>query len=288
MFPSSGNICFSPIEDAVIWEEIATKARFWQNANFYGVDMQPFFASAWKEAFASPVVGCFNPHTLLAPSVEHRIDFETISMEDLRTFSFDVDWTIRSTSLVHGIGGWFDLQFQAPQTSEEADSDATADDAAMGERSQNCAYDDMSIQAPPFEPTSQPTSNPTDVSALTAAAAAAVAAGTSVGQGDWTSKSSYMSTSPYATPTHWQQCRLLFPEPIAVNRGQRLVGSIHFVVNENRSYDITVDVAVQGSEAEQAPQAAPARYMRRRCVYKLDKQTYSFTTSNVGQYQNGL
>lgn len=31
MFPSAGTICFAPIEDKVIWDETANKARFWQN-----------------------------------------------------------------------------------------------------------------------------------------------------------------------------------------------------------------------------------------------------------------
>lgn len=31
MFPSSGTICLSPIEDKLVWEEAANKARFWDN-----------------------------------------------------------------------------------------------------------------------------------------------------------------------------------------------------------------------------------------------------------------
>jgi histone-arginine methyltransferase CARM1 len=30
-----------------------------------------------------------------------------------------------------------------------------------------------------------------------------------------------LSTSPYSTPTHWYQIRLLLPEPLAINKGQR-------------------------------------------------------------------
>jgi histone-arginine methyltransferase CARM1 len=30
-----------------------------------------------------------------------------------------------------------------------------------------------------------------------------------------------LSTSPYNSPTHWYQIRLLLPEPIAINKGQK-------------------------------------------------------------------
>ena len=30
-----------------------------------------------------------------------------------------------------------------------------------------------------------------------------------------------LSTSPYNNPTHWYQIRLLLPEPLAINKGQK-------------------------------------------------------------------
>lgn len=32
-----------------------------------------------------------------------------------------------------------------------------------------------------------------------------------------------LSTSPYNNPTHWYQIRLLLPEPIAINKGQKRI-----------------------------------------------------------------
>ena len=31
VLPSAGTICLAPIEDKVVWEEAANKARFWDN-----------------------------------------------------------------------------------------------------------------------------------------------------------------------------------------------------------------------------------------------------------------
>lgn len=316
MFPSAGTIRFAPIEDKAVWDEVATKARFWQNSNFYGVDLQPFFASAWKEAFGSPVVGCFNPHTLLSSTVDHAIDFQTISMEDLRKFEIPLDWTVRSTALVHGIGGWFDLFFQPESQgpkNDDLDSDVTEDcdlRASFGQPSNSTMtepgdqlYGGLSVEAPAFRPllssdvatavpamasatgsqtdsTVMPSVAEGDSSTLSAAALEAVTATAAATTSLAASSSGYMSTSPYCTPTHWQQARLLFPEPLAVNRGQRLVGKMTFVVNENRSYNITADVSLRnGRSVARDVIDSNDRSIRRRFAWKLDRQTYSFTTT---------
>ena len=86
--------------------------------------------------------------------------------------------------------------------------------------------------------------------------------------------STYMTTSPFAPPTHWAQVRLYFPEPLALNAGQKVFGTLHFCVNASRSYDITADVYVPYDD-----DAGPEKALyRRRAFWKLDKQTYSWET----------
>lgn len=60
-------------------------------------------------------------------------------------------------------------------------------------------------------------------------------------------KSIILSTAPSSPRTHWHQVRLVFRNPLALNRGQTLSGSARFRVNEHRSYDIEVEMAVNGS-----------------------------------------
>jgi histone-arginine methyltransferase CARM1 len=60
-----------------------------------------------------------------------------------------------------------------------------------------------------------------------------------------TSQEVVLSTSPYSNPTHWYQIRLLFPEPIAINKGQKLVGKIHFKANRLQSYHIYLKIGIQ-------------------------------------------
>lgn len=83
-----------------------------------------------------------------------------------------------------------------------------------------------------------------------------------------------MTTSPFATATHWAQVRLLFEEPLALNRGQRVFGTLHFCANASRSYDITADLQVPFADG---PYAEDVLY-RRTARWKLDKQTYSWET----------
>jgi histone-arginine methyltransferase CARM1 len=57
-----------------------------------------------------------------------------------------------------------------------------------------------------------------------------------------------LSTAPDKERTHWHQVRFLFRNPLALNRGQRLNGLATFKVNDQRSYDIDVELAVEGAD----------------------------------------
>ena len=59
-----------------------------------------------------------------------------------------------------------------------------------------------------------------------------------------------LSTAPDAPGTHWYQCRLMFHEPLAVNKGQVVTGSLHFVVNDKFSYTIHMTAKLQGTTVE--------------------------------------
>ncbi len=57
-----------------------------------------------------------------------------------------------------------------------------------------------------------------------------------------------LSTSAYSTPTHWYQVRLLLPEPIAINRNQKVVGKITFKANKLQSYFIHLKMGLPKSD----------------------------------------
>jgi type I protein arginine methyltransferase len=86
-----------------------------------------------------------------------------------------------------------------------------------------------------------------------------------------------LDTGPSAPGTHWYQCRLLLPQPIAVNGGQRLTGTLDMVANARYSYDLVLTLALAGSEATTAD-GAP---ISSRVSVSLADQQYNFNTPGV-------
>ena len=58
-----------------------------------------------------------------------------------------------------------------------------------------------------------------------------------------------LTTAPGQPGTHWYQCRLLLLNPIAVNAGQRIAGTLRMKANERYSYNLTLSMSLVGSEA---------------------------------------
>ncbi|KAJ4870929.1 putative histone-arginine methyltransferase 1.4 [Raphanus sativus] len=56
MFPTVGRIHMAPFSDEFLFVEMANKALFWQQQNYYGVDLTPLYASAHQGYFSQPVV----------------------------------------------------------------------------------------------------------------------------------------------------------------------------------------------------------------------------------------
>ena len=78
-----------------------------------------------------------------------------------------------------------------------------------------------------------------------------------------------MTTSPFAPLTHWAQVRFVMQEPLALNCGQRVEGTLHFRANESRSYDIDARLHVVDTTLE------------RTAHWKLDKQTYQWDAATA-------
>jgi len=90
---------------------------------------------------------------------------------------------------------------------------------------------------------------------------------------DGTDASTVLPTGPFTPLTHWHQCRLQLRNPVAVNAGQRLTGSLHMVANDKYSYDLTLTLAVVGTEATTASGARVTSVGR----FSLADQNYVFS-----------
>ena len=61
-------------------------------------------------------------------------------------------------------------------------------------------------------------------------------------------KRAVLSTAPDKPGTHWYQCRLLFNDLLAVNRGQSVRGKLDFEVNDKYSYCIKMSASLDGTD----------------------------------------
>ncbi|KAL2229763.1 probable histone-arginine methyltransferase 1.3 [Sesamum indicum] len=111
MFPTVGRIHMAPFSDEYLYIEIANKALFWQQQNYYGVNLTPLHGTAFQGYFSQPVVDAFDPRLLVAPAISHVIDFTSAKEEEL----YEIDIPLRFISSVgtriHGLACWFDVLF---------------------------------------------------------------------------------------------------------------------------------------------------------------------------------
>ncbi|XP_050372264.1 probable histone-arginine methyltransferase 1.4 isoform X1 [Argentina anserina] len=111
MFPGVGRIHMAPFSDEFLFVEIANKALFWQQQNYYGVNLTPLYGSAFEGYFSQPVVDAFDPRLLVAPSMSHLIDFSRVKEEDLYEFDIPLRFVASVGTRVHGLACWFDVLF---------------------------------------------------------------------------------------------------------------------------------------------------------------------------------
>ena len=179
MFPSTGSIFLAPITDAALYKEQEDKIVFWNQTDFYGIDMTCVIPQANKEYFTQPVVGYFDPETIISSSrTKHTVDFRKVMPEELHNFTISFAYKVDKTAIMHGLGGWFEIDFIGSDQSKRV----------------------------------------------------------------------VLSTAPDKPGTHWYQCRLLFNEPLAVNKGQSVSGKLNFEVNDKYSYCIHMTASLDGTE----------------------------------------
>ncbi|KAJ0009495.1 hypothetical protein NQD34_001197, partial [Periophthalmus magnuspinnatus] len=112
MFPSWADVHLAPFSDEQLYFENYARAAFWQQRNFYGINLSPLHNSAVDEFFRQPIVDTFEVQILMSRSVKHRINFKEATPEDLQRLEIPFMFTLQQSGLVHGLAFWFDLAFQ--------------------------------------------------------------------------------------------------------------------------------------------------------------------------------
>ncbi|XP_052775248.1 histone-arginine methyltransferase CARMER-like isoform X2 [Mya arenaria] len=111
MYPSQGDLHVAPFTDEALYMEQFTKANFWYQESFHGVNLTCLREEAVKEYFKQPIVDTFDIRMCLSKSVKHQVDFLTADETDLHEIAIPLSFNIHQTGLVHGLAFWFDVAF---------------------------------------------------------------------------------------------------------------------------------------------------------------------------------
>lgn len=116
MFPGLGRIHVAAFSDPLLHSEVAAKAGFWQQPNFYGVDLTPLQHPANRGYFSQVVVDQIPSNVLVSNSATHVLDFSTCTEADLTTIRIPLSLQVMAAGTVHGVASWFDVLFDGSQS----------------------------------------------------------------------------------------------------------------------------------------------------------------------------
>lgn len=176
MFPTTGDLHIAPFYDDALYMEHFSKANFWYQNSFYGVDLSNLRESALDEYFRQPIVDTFDVRILMAKPVTHTVNFLTAAEDDLHRIEIPLHFTVHTSGTLHGLAFWFDVLFQGSNVPV------------------------------------------------------------------------WLSTAPQEPLTHWYQVRCLLRTPIFVKVGQALSGKVLLISNRRQSYDVEIEVSLDGTK----------------------------------------
>lgn len=119
MYPSCGTILLAPFTDATMHADMKSRAKFWRRDDFYGMDLSALAGVAVDQIFAQPVVGGFDPRSLLARPATWATSFAHDPISRLLDISIPLELTMQYTGIVHGLAGWFTVGFAGSVVSLE-------------------------------------------------------------------------------------------------------------------------------------------------------------------------
>jgi histone-arginine methyltransferase CARM1 len=111
LFPRVGRIHVAAFSDSILYTEVATKAQFWQQPSFYGVDLTCLHTPAATGYFNQVVVDQIPPNVLISNTAEHTFDFSTCTESELQDFTIPLSLQVAAPCTIHGIASWFDVLF---------------------------------------------------------------------------------------------------------------------------------------------------------------------------------
>ncbi|GMH39299.1 hypothetical protein BSKO_07197 [Bryopsis sp. KO-2023] len=118
MFPKVGRIQVAAFSDEVLHNELLTRAAFWMQENFYGVNVSSLHKEAVNQYFSQVVIDAFDPGLLVSAPVMKVVDFSTVREEELYDIEIPLKLTVVRPCMIHGIACWFDIFFDGSTRGE--------------------------------------------------------------------------------------------------------------------------------------------------------------------------
>jgi histone-arginine methyltransferase CARM1 len=111
MFPGTGRVWIAPFIDQRLYDGRIVKTSFWDQPDFYGVDLSGLSETASEELWAMPALGYVPPHMLMAGPTVANFDFRTMPLSALAEVVIPFEFVLAHPGLIHGVAGWFDVSF---------------------------------------------------------------------------------------------------------------------------------------------------------------------------------
>ncbi|XP_014401802.1 PREDICTED: histone-arginine methyltransferase CARM1-like [Myotis brandtii] len=111
MFPTFSDIHLAPFSDDQLYMEHYSRANFWYQQCFYGVNLSSLRAAAVDEYFRQPIVDTFDIRILMARSVKYTVNFMDAKEADLHRVEIPFVFQMTQSGLIHGLAFWFDVAF---------------------------------------------------------------------------------------------------------------------------------------------------------------------------------
>lgn len=272
ILPSQASLWFVPIEDGALWNETDSKKDFFHQ-RIFGTDFSPLVESARMEAFSQPVVGPISPSTIRGePKNPKHFDFYTITEKELQSFKMEMEWETEKVGIIHGLGCWFDLDFYPAQRTTDGPLLSPLQEEHDEQLRQ--AWENLPV---PSSMAQQELANQYYVgNANPAHSETNLLDPQDLPEAPIDGWQVRLDTGPYSPRTHWQQGRLLLPEPLATNRGQTVHAEITFTAHEARSYYIDIDLWIVPDGPHQIKDAVIDDRTRRKARWNLAQQVMNY------------
>lgn len=205
---------------------MASKAAFWRQQDFYGVDLSSLEELAADGYFRQVVVDAIDPACLVSGAETRIVDFGNATAAELARVVLPLRLVMATPGAceVHGIAAWFDVLFEGSGSGESGES-GSGGGAAEDEADENGFR-----KKKPKQQQQQPASSSSSLSASSS------------------SRQRWLSTAPGLPTTHWFQLRCVLRQPLLVSGpGVVLEGELVLEVHERLSYDVHLSLSLPAS-----------------------------------------